>query len=53
MDDSPCFRRREARPPRRFLQLRDPAILADGEEVYVYYAIGGEAGMAGARITGR
>lgn len=32
-------------------QLRDPAILVEGDEVYLFYAIGGEAGIAVARVT--
>lgn len=31
-------------------QLRDPAILVDGDDVYLFYAFGGESGIAVARI---
>lgn len=32
-------------------QLRDPAILVDGDDVYLFYAIGGESGIAVARVN--
>ena len=31
-------------------QLRDPAIFVEGDEVYLLYAVGGEAGIALARL---
>ena len=31
-------------------QLRDPAILVDGDAVYLFYAYGGESGIAAARV---
>ena len=31
-------------------QLRDPAIYAEGDEIYLLYAVGGEAGIALARV---
>ena len=31
-------------------QLRDPALLVDGNDVYLFYAIGGESGIAVARV---
>jgi hypothetical protein len=34
-------------------QLRDPAILEDGEETYLFYAAAGEQSIAGARLTTR
>lgn len=33
-------------------QLRDPAILEDGEEVFLFYSVAGESGIAGSRIAG-
>ena len=32
-------------------QLRDPAILVEGEEIYLFYAIGGESGIAIAKVN--
>ena len=32
-------------------QLRDPAILVEGEDVYLFYAIGGESGIAIAKVN--
>lgn len=32
-------------------QLRDPAILVDGDDVYLFYAFGGESGIAVARVN--
>lgn len=31
-------------------QLRDPALLIDGEDIYLFYAIGGESGIAVAKV---
>ena len=31
-------------------QLRDPALLVEGNDVYLFYAIGGESGIAVARV---
>lgn len=31
-------------------QLRDPALLVDGDDVYLFYAIGGESGIAVAKV---
>lgn len=31
-------------------QLRDPAILVEGEDIYLFYAVGGESGIAVARV---
>ena len=32
-------------------QLRDPAILVEGEDIYLFYAIGGESGIAIAKVN--
>lgn len=32
-------------------QLRDPAILVEGDDIYLFYAIGGESGIAIARVN--
>lgn len=31
-------------------QLRDPALLIDGDDIYLFYAIGGESGIAVAKV---
>ena len=33
-------------------QLRDPALLEDGDDVFLFYSVAGESGIAGARIIG-
>ena len=32
-------------------QLRDPAILVEGDDIYLFYAVGGESGIAIARVN--
>lgn len=36
---------------RNVRQLRDPCLFADGNELYLYYCVAGESGIAGARIS--
>ncbi len=36
---------------RRARQLRDPAVLVDGDRLYIFYALAGEAGIGGAELT--
>ncbi len=35
---------------RRARQLRDPAVLVDGERLYLFYALAGESGIGGAEL---